>query len=215
LKIDIVVVGLLVTALAACGAEDTQPVQEPLPTATQAPESPAEQEQPSATPDAAPQSDEETERPMSFELGSESFDAEQAIPSRFSCDGENISPPLSWSGAPEGTQSYALIFDDPDAPGGTWVHWVLFNIPADSVGLPEALPPDPALSDGSLHGSNSWGSIGYGGPCPPGGTHRYFFKLYALDRLLELDEGSSKEQLLAAIEGHSLGETQLMGTYTR
>jgi len=108
-----------------------------------------------------------------------------------------------------------LIFDDPDAPGGTWVHWVLFNLPAEARSLPANVPPDPTLANGEVHGSNSWGSIGYGGPCPPDGEHRYFFKLYALDILLEPEEGATKEQLLEAMENHIVAETELMGTYSR
>ena len=137
------------------------------------------------------------------------------IPAAFSCDGENISPGLTWTHPPDGLLSFALILDDPDAPVGTWVHWVLFNIPAEARSLPESIGPDPMLANGAVHGSNSWNSIGYGGPCPPGGEHRYFFKLYALDSDLELEVGATKEQVLAAMEGHILGQTDLMGTYSR
>ena len=116
---------------------------------------------------------------------------------------------------PPGAKSLALIVDDPDAPAKTWVHWVVFDLPADSGGLPESVPADPTLSTGARQGINDFQRIGYGGPCPPGGTHRYFFKLYALDTRLELDPGSSKSQLLSAMEGHILAEGQLMGRYAR
>jgi len=137
------------------------------------------------------------------------------IPVKFTGDGEDVSPPLSWTGAPEGTKSFALINDDPDAPVGTWVHWVLFNIPAHVTGLPENVPPNAKLADGSVHGKNSWGRLGYGGPKPPSGTHRYFFKIYALDTTLQLAPGADKAELLRAMEGHVLAQGQLMGKYTR
>jgi hypothetical protein len=116
---------------------------------------------------------------------------------------------------PEDVESYALIMDDPDAPAGTWVHWVLFNVPAATRNLPAEIPPEAEHPDGSRHGENSWGRIDYGGPCPPGGTHRYFFKLYALDNGLGLDAGATKAQVLEAMEGHVLAQAELMGTYTR
>jgi Raf kinase inhibitor-like YbhB/YbcL family protein len=153
--------------------------------------------------------------PIVFSISTVEFSEGEAIPTRFSCDGENISPVLEWSGAPEGTSSYALIMDDPDAPGGTWIHWVLFNIPGDASGLVESIPAEPVLADGSIHGANSWERSDYGSPCPPGGTHTYFFKLYALDGELDLPEGSSLDALLAGMEGHVLAEASLMGTYTR
>jgi Raf kinase inhibitor-like YbhB/YbcL family protein len=152
---------------------------------------------------------------MSFTLSSTEFIQESAIPAKFSCDGENISPPLQWGDSPQGTESFVLISDDPDAPGGTWVHWLLYNIPADVRALPEAIPPEGKLSNGSLHGENSFGRLDYGGPCPPSGTHRYFFKLYALDVVLDLEPGATKETLLQAMEGHILAEVALMGTYSR
>lgn len=152
---------------------------------------------------------------MAFELTSAAFKQGEAIPRQYSCDGQDISPPLAWGDPPQGTQSFALIMDDPDAPAGVWVHWVLYNLPAGSRGLPEALPTDAQLADGSRQGKNSGGRLGYGGPCPPRGTHRYFFKLYALDKVLDLAPGATKEQLLKAIEGHILAQTELMGKYTR
>jgi len=148
---------------------------------------------------------------MKFALSSSAFIQSQAIPVKYTCDDQDVSPPLQWSEPPQGTQSFALICDDPDAPVGTWVHWVLFNIPAETRELPEqGLPPG-----GSVDGKNSWGRTGYGGPCPPGGTHRYFFKLYALDTTLDLPAGVDKAKLLKAMEGHILGQADLMGTYSR
>jgi len=153
---------------------------------------------------------------QNFKLISSAFSQDDPIPAKFSCDGENISPRLTWTNPPAGPTSYALILDDPDAPVGTWVHWVLFNLPAEALSLPEAVGPDPVLANGAVHGSNSWNSIGYGGPCPPGGEeHRYFFKLYALDIVLDLEVGATKEQVLAAMEGHILAQTELMGTFSR
>ena len=153
---------------------------------------------------------------MALELTSAVFAPGEAIPARYTCDGEDISPPLAWSDPPPGTRSYSLIADDPDAPVGTWVHWVLFNLPADSRGLPEGVPDDAELSDGSLHGHNGWRRLGYGGPCPPPGKpHRYYFKLYALDAALTLPFETNKAQLEEAMKNHILGEAQVMGTYKR
>jgi len=153
------------------------------------------------------------EETMSMTLNSTAFTQGNSIPARYTCTSEDISPPLSWDAPPAGTQSLALIMDDPDAPAGTWVHWVIYNIPASARGLTENIRPDAQLTDGSLQGKNSWGKLGYGGPCPPSGTHRYFFKLYALDTVLELKSGASKSALLAAMEGHILSYAELMGTY--
>ncbi len=152
---------------------------------------------------------------MTFELTSTAFAAGQPIPRQYTCDGENVSPPLQWSDPPQGTQSLALNCDDPDAPAGTWVHWVLYNLPAKTRTLAEAIPATADLPDGSRHGKNGWGRLGYGGPCPPSGTHRYFFKLYALDTVLGLASGADKNQLLQAMQGHILAQTELMGTYKR
>jgi Raf kinase inhibitor-like YbhB/YbcL family protein len=152
---------------------------------------------------------------MSIQLTSNAFVNEGSIPARYACTGENISPALIWNDPPEGTQSFALIMDDPDAPGGAWVHWVLFNIPASSRGLSEAIPSEETLSDGSMHGENSSGNLGYNGPCPPSGTHRYFFKLYALDERLGLSAGADKGELLKAMEGHILAEAELMGIFSK
>lgn len=152
---------------------------------------------------------------MAIKLTSKAFTEGGVIPSRYTCDGEDVSPPLAWSGVPEGTRSLALICDDPDAPMGTWVHWVLFNLPADSDSLPEGVPPWKTLSDGTRQGTNDFRRPGYGGPCPPGGTHRYYFKLYALDAMLEAESGITKAQLLQAMAGHVLAEGRLMGRYQR
>jgi len=152
---------------------------------------------------------------MPFALTSTAFAPGEPIPQKYTCDGEDISPPLQWSDPPQGTQSFALICDDPDAPVGTWVHWVLYNLPAETRALPEAIPPDAELPDGSRHGRNSWRRLDYGGPCPPSGTHRYFFKLYALDTMLDLKAGAGKKQLLRAMEGHILAQTEVMGVYSR
>ena len=148
-------------------------------------------------------------------LSSSSFEDGKTIPARYTCDGEDISPPLSLGGLPEGTRSAALICDDPDAPGKTWVHWVLYNLPAGTKALDEAIPTEETLADGSMQGKTDFGRVGYGGPCPPGGTHRYFFKLYALDTVLDLPPGISKSGLIKAMEGHLLAECRLIGLYSR
>jgi len=148
-------------------------------------------------------------------VSSPAFKEGEAIPKKFSCDGDNVSPPLEWSGIPAGTKSIALIADDPDAPRGTWVHWVLFNLPADTKGLSENVPRHSTLKNGARQGMNDSRQLGYDGPCPPGGTHRYYFKVYALDSVLPLDTGATKAQLLKSMEHHILGEGQVMGTYKR
>lgn len=152
---------------------------------------------------------------MGLTLTSAAFREGEAIPSQYTCDGEDLSPPLAWTPAPDGTKSLALISDDPDAPMGTWVHWVVYNIPPVLQQLPEAFPADPERADGTRQGATDFGRIGYGGPCPPSGTHRYFFKLYALDTVLTLPPGATKRALERAMQGHILAETQLMGTYRR
>jgi len=152
---------------------------------------------------------------MAITITSSAFTEGAMIPKKYTCDAEDISPDLKWSGVPQGAKRLALICDDPDAPVGTWVHWVLFNIPADVTALPAGLPADATLKNGARHGKNDFRKLGYGGPCPPGGTHRYYFKLYALDTVLTLESGSTKAQLLAAMKGHILAEGQLMGRYKR
>lgn len=138
------------------------------------------------------------------------------IPDKYTCIGKDISPELSWTGIPEGTQSIALIMDDPDAPGGTFVHWVLFNIPATTRKLPAAVKKNKNLDDFSRQGTNDFGNIGYGGPCPPSGNpHRYYFRIYALDKMLELFPGSSRSQVDSVMKGHILAKGELMGTYKR
>ncbi len=153
---------------------------------------------------------------MAVRISSSAFEDGDPIPVRYTCDGEDVSPPLAWDGAPHGTLSLALICDDPDAPVGTWVHWVIFNIPADSRSLPEGVLLAESGPGGSVQGKNDFMRLGYGGPCPPRGSpHRYFFKLYALDRELALEVGATKRDLLEAMEGHILDEAQLVGTYQR
>lgn len=148
-------------------------------------------------------------------LESSAFKEGGMIPSRYTCDGANVSPALHWKNAPQGVRSFALIADDPDAPMGTWVHWVIYNIPDSVTALPEAVPPVTRLDNGALQGKNDFRKIGYGGPCPPGGVHRYFFKLYALDAPLSLSAGATKAEVLRAMEGHILAQAQLMGRYQR
>jgi Raf kinase inhibitor-like YbhB/YbcL family protein len=152
---------------------------------------------------------------MAFSLTSTAFKNEGMIPNQYTCDGSDISPPLAWNRAPEGTKSFALICDDPDAPVGNWVHWVIYNIPANSKELKEKMAASERLPDNTKNGVNSWGRFGYNGPCPPSGTHRYFFTLYALDTMLSLNGKISKERLLVATKGHIIAQAVLMGKYTR
>jgi Raf kinase inhibitor-like YbhB/YbcL family protein len=152
---------------------------------------------------------------MQIKVTSTAFEEGGMIPKRYTCDGTDVSPPLAWTSVPEGTKSIALICDDPDAPMGTWVHWVLFNLPADVKELAESVPSEKKLGNGAIQGTNDFRKIGYGGPCPPGGTHRYYFKLYALDTELNLQAGATKRELLKAMKGHILAEGQLMGKYRR
>lgn len=152
---------------------------------------------------------------MAIKVESAAFEHGARIPARFTCDGDDTSPPIRWSGLPAGTQSLVLISDDPDAPVGTWDHWVIFNIPGNSNGLDEGVPRVGELSDGSRQGRNSWRRLGYGGPCPPSGTHRYYFRLFALDSALKLEAGSDKKQVQQAMQGHILAEGELLGLYSR
>ncbi len=159
-------------------------------------------------------SQEESAAGLQVESGA--FRAGEAIPIRHTCDGEDLSPALSWSEPPAGTQSLVVIGDDPDAPVGTWVHWVLFNIPPTTRSLPEGVPATQTVAGVGTHGSNSWRRLGYGGPCPPAGsTHRYYFKVYALDTLLDLAAGADKQAVEKAMKGHILAEGQIMGRYSR
>jgi Raf kinase inhibitor-like YbhB/YbcL family protein len=148
-----------------------------------------------------------------IEVLSTAFEHGGAIPATFTCDGDDISPLLHWSEGPVGTVSYALLMEDPDAHRGIWVHWVAWNIPAN--GIHEGAPPELVMEDGTRQGQSSWGRLGYGGPCPPPGEHRYFFKVYALDTLLDLDATSNKKALLHAMIGHVLAEGELIGLYSR
>jgi len=152
---------------------------------------------------------------MKFVLESRAFDNDSRIPERYTCDGDDLSPPLRWSNQPASTMSFAIVMDDPDAPSGTFVHWVIWNIGAGATELEESVPPSADLPDGRHQGVNSARATGYRGPCPPSGTHRYFFKLYALDSRLDLPSVANKEQLLAAMVGHILGQAELMGRYSR
>lgn len=149
---------------------------------------------------------------MTFTLKSKSFDHDGLIPNTFTCDGQDRSPALEWNGAPTGTKSFVLIMDDPDAPVGMWDHWILFNLPATTTALVEGIAK---LPPGTVEGKNSWHRTGYGGPCPPDREHRYFFKLYALDTAFNLKQGAAKKEVEAAMAGHVLAKTELMGRYDR
>ena len=162
----------------------------------------------SALPTAEPT---KTEVTVSFQLTSDAFIHGQSIPAKYTCTGKNVSPALAWNEPPTGTQSFALIVDDPDAGSIPYVHWVFFNIPASVRALPEAMPYDATLPDGSSIGE---GGV-YQGPCPPSGTHRYFFKLYALDKILDNNISANKDELLKAMDGHILAQAELMGTFAK
>ena len=148
-------------------------------------------------------------------ITSSAFQNGGAIPRQYTCDGVNVSPPLEWSGLPKSTKTIAIIADDPDAPAGTWVHWVIYNLPGDTIGMVENLPPTEEIKGGGAQGKNDFEKIGYGGPCPPSGTHRYFFKLYALDTELPLKPGAGKADVEKAAAGHILAQAQLIGTYRK
>jgi Raf kinase inhibitor-like YbhB/YbcL family protein len=153
---------------------------------------------------------------MNMKISAKDFENGSTIPIEYTCDGENISPELSWSGVPTGTKSMALIMDDPDAPRGTFVHMVMFNIPANISSLPKSLPEDDEnFKNGSHYGMNDFGRSGYGGPCPPSGTHRYFFRLYALDTVLDLESGAKRSKLDEHMVGHVLEYSKLVGLYKR
>ncbi|OGC96133.1 MAG: phosphatidylethanolamine-binding protein [candidate division Zixibacteria bacterium RBG_16_53_22] len=150
-----------------------------------------------------------------MELKSSAFAAGEAIPAKHSCDGSNLSPQLSWHNIPDSAKELVLICDDPDAPGGTWVHWVLYDLSADSGGLPEDIAKKGTVG-GLKQGKNDFGKIGYGGPCPPrGSAHRYFFRLYAIDKQLDLQPGATKPEVMKAIDGHILARGELIGLYKR
>jgi Raf kinase inhibitor-like YbhB/YbcL family protein len=153
---------------------------------------------------------------MAFQLTSAAFEAGKSIPRKCTGDGEDVSPPLHWTDPPAGTQSFALVCEDPDAPRGTFIHWVAFNIPADARELREGFPRQEKSPDGTMQGKNDFGRIGYNGPKPPPGKpHRYFFKLSALAQKLDLKPSATAQELAAAARKHVLGEAQLMGTYSR
>jgi Raf kinase inhibitor-like YbhB/YbcL family protein len=146
-------------------------------------------------------------------LESSALKAGSSIPEKYTCDGLNISPPLRWSSIPDGTKALALICEDPDAPSKVWVHWVIYNIPPERNSLEEGVPAKRLLEDGIAQGQNDFHKIGYGGPCPPSGVHRYQFKLYALDTALDLKPGARKSQLLDKMSGHIIGKAELEATY--
>lgn len=153
---------------------------------------------------------------MALRISSPAFAERQMIPMKHTCDGDDLSPPLRLEGVPSGTKTIALICDDPDAPVGTWVHWVLYNVPATVSELSQGVPTRDVIPSGAKQGMNDFGGIGYGGPCPPrGSSHRYFFKVYALDAGLSLKARATKKDLTDAMKGHILAEGQLMGTYKR
>lgn len=155
----------------------------------------------------------DAESPLRLEIGA--FAHGKPIPARYTADGVDVSPALSWTGVPPKAGSLALICEDPDAPRGNWVHWVLYDIEPSIGSVPEAVAAAPTLGAAGTHGKNDFGRLGYGGPAPPSGTHRYFFRLYALDRALSLPPGATVAQLRRAMEGHVLTEAERMGTYSR
>jgi Raf kinase inhibitor-like YbhB/YbcL family protein len=144
-----------------------------------------------------------------MKLTSPAFEHNEVIPSEYTCDGSDKSPELNIEGVPQNTVSLVLINDDPDAPVGTWDHWIVFNIPAKITRIDKGKEPQ------GIAGKNSWGKTGYGGPCPPSGTHRYIFRLYALDKMLDLKEGSSKAEIMESMQGHILSQIELIGKYQR
>ena len=152
---------------------------------------------------------------MNIKITSTAFENNGLIPAKYTCDEENISPPLQWEQIPEETKSIALICDDPDAPMGTRVHWILFNLPKETRELTENIPVSDTLANGGSQGITDFGRAGYGGPCPPSGTHRYFFKIYALNTKIDMDSSADKSQLLKAMEGHVISQGQLIGKYKR
>jgi hypothetical protein len=156
------------------------------------------------------------EAEMTLSLSSTAFKEGDKIPIKYTCDAEDISPPLAWGEPPQKTQAFVLIVDDPDAPGAVFTHWVLFNIPGNIRQLGEGIPAQEWLQSGASQGKNDFGKTGYGGPCPPrGSAHHYRFTVYALDRSLDLKPSASKNQILDAMKGHILAQGQLMGTYQR
>jgi len=196
-------VAVISLLMLACGGSESARRQTATPTA-----SPRATIAPRTVPKEAP--------PMPISLTSDAFEHEEPIPARFTCDGNGVSPALSWDEPPAATQSFALIMDDPDAPIGVFTHWVIYDIPKDARELPEAVENVERPSTGGTQGRNDSGRIGYSGPCPPGGDpHHYRFELYALDGSLDLRPGASKQEVLDAMMGHSVTTTALAGTYQR
>jgi len=152
---------------------------------------------------------------MAIKLTSPAFADGGMIPPKFTCDGRSVSPALQWGPAPAGTKSWAVICNDPDAPGGNFVHWILYDLPAGETGVPEALPLDEVLDNGAKQGTTDYGSPGYSGPCPPSGVHRYVFRVFALDTVLSLPSEATEDRVLKAIKGHVLDEGKLTGKYGR
>ena len=189
-----------------CGLGGCRPQDDPPASAPDAPES-------------SPSAQTPKETAMAFTLTSSAFDNDGRIPEQYSGEGKDQSPPLEWSDPPEGTQAFALVCDDPDAPVGTWDHWLLWNLPGDRRDLPEGVPTTDTVADlgGAAQGKNGWGNVGYGGPMPPPGhgDHHYEFALYALDAELDLAPGADKGALMKAMEGHVLGKAELTGLYSR
>jgi Raf kinase inhibitor-like YbhB/YbcL family protein len=186
-RVRVAALGLIVLGLLACGGASSQPV-----------------------------STSQGEYAMTIQLSSPSFLNGETIPRKNTCDGEDLSPPLNWTGIPQGAKSLALIVDDPDAPRGTWVHWVIYNLPSAQTSLPEGVAKVANPAGLGAQGNNDFRRPGYGGPCPPAGTpHRYFFKLYALDASLNLGPGATKADLEKAMQGHVLAQGQLIGKYGR
>jgi len=157
-----------------------------------------------------------TKSPARFVITSPAFKSGETIPKKYTCDGIDVSPPLSWSGFPAGTKSFVLIVEDPDAPGGVFTHWIAYNISSEIASLPEDVKKVERLDNGILQGMNNFGRIGYNGPCPPHGSkHRYYFRIYALDCDINLPPGATRDDILKAIEGHVIGEAELLGYYGR
>ena len=204
---------LVVLILSACGSSgDATPADTPVAEADVEGAAPTVQP---PTPTSPPTEGVSLDDAPRFDLVSDAFLEGFPIPADYTCEGRDISPPLTWDMPPAGTLSLLMIMDDPDAPGGTWTHWVLYNIPAGQYQLPAGVLPSKQLDDGSLHGKNNWDVIGYRGPCPPSGTHRYFFKLYALDIKLELPHSAERSEVEAAMAGHVIGYAELMGTFQK
>lgn len=161
------------------------------------------------------QSDTLQEKTSGLKVKSSAFEDNGMIPKKYACNGDDVNPPISWSGAPQGTKSFAMIVDDPDAPSGTVVHWLIYNIPSNLKELAEATPSGLKLANGTMQGLNEKKKPGYMGPCPPDGVHRYYFKVFALDTMLELKDDINKDKLTNAMKGHILAQGQLMGKYTK